>query len=106
MNLLPEAALNVILGANHNQMSTEHYCHVATAMNITVSGSRNLRFKLRAAIRSSLAMIHSVDSGQRSCVSVADFLNSFEIHRKSVLIAIAAFHRIRRPSKPTVHYTR
>jgi hypothetical protein len=92
-----EAALNVILGANHNQMSTEHYCHVA-AMNITVSGSHNLQSKLRAAIRSSSPMIHLADSGQRSCVSVADFFNSFENHHKSVLIAIAVFHRIQLPS--------
>jgi hypothetical protein len=103
---VPEAVLNVILGANHNQMSTEYYCHVAAAKNITVSGSRNLQFKLRAVIRSSLAMFHLADSGQSSCVSVADFFNSFESHCKSVLIAIAVLHRIQLPSKPTVHYTR
>jgi hypothetical protein len=85
-------------------MSTEHYCHVAAAMNITVSGFCNFQFKLHAVIRSSLAMIHSADSGQRSCVSVADFFNSFESHCKSVLIAIAAFHCIQLPSKPTVDY--
>jgi hypothetical protein len=45
-----EAALNVILNADSKQISTEHYCHIAAAMNITTSGSCNLRFKLRAAI--------------------------------------------------------
>jgi hypothetical protein len=37
-----EAVLNVILSADHKQMPTNHYCHVASAMNIAVSGSRNL----------------------------------------------------------------
>ncbi|KAJ7240189.1 hypothetical protein C8J57DRAFT_1245408 [Mycena rebaudengoi] len=101
-----EAALNVILNAGSKQMSTEHYCHVAAAMNITTSGTRNLRFKLRAAIRKHLVSITSADSDNCSSTSVTDFLNSFESHRKPVLLAIAAFHRIQLPPKPTVESIR
>ncbi|KAJ7350876.1 hypothetical protein DFH08DRAFT_995936, partial [Mycena albidolilacea] len=100
LNNVPLNATNIIRNIFLGHHATR------AAMNITVSGSRNLRFKLRAAIRSSLAMIHSADSGQRSSISVADFFNSFESHRKSVLIAIAVFHCIQLPSKPTVDYIR
>jgi hypothetical protein len=41
-----EAALNIILNADTKGMSTEHYYHVAAAMNISASGNRNnFRFK-------------------------------------------------------------
>lgn len=96
-----QAALNVILNADRTQMSTENYCHVAAAMNITASGTRNLRFKLRAAIRQHLLTVTAADSDNRSSASVADFFNSFESHRKSVLVSIAAFHRIQLPNKAT-----
>ncbi|KAJ6530469.1 hypothetical protein DFH09DRAFT_1093515 [Mycena vulgaris] len=101
-----EAALKVILDANHKQMSTENYCHVAAATNITTSGARNLRFKLRAAIRPHLMKISQEESGNRSSASVADFFNSFESYRKPVLVAIAAFHRIELLEKATVEHTR
>jgi hypothetical protein len=94
-----QAALNIILNADREQMPTEHYCHVAAAMNISVSGTRNLRFKLRAAIRKNLFHINLAESVNRCSASVADFFNSFESHRKPVLIAIAAFHRINIPPK-------
>jgi hypothetical protein len=66
-------------------------------MNISVSGSRNLRFKLRAAIRKKLLDVNSAAMDNRSAVSVADFFDSFESHCKPVLIAIVAFHRIQLP---------
>ncbi|KAJ6543192.1 hypothetical protein DFH09DRAFT_1088894 [Mycena vulgaris] len=101
-----EAALKVILDADHKQMLTENYCHVAAAMNITTSGTRNICFKLRAAIREHLMKISQEESDNRSSASVADFFNSFESYRKPVLVAIAAFHRIELPEKATVEHTR
>ncbi|KAK7055900.1 hypothetical protein R3P38DRAFT_2849495 [Favolaschia claudopus] len=69
-------------------------------MNISVSGTRNLRFKLRAAIRTQLNSFSAAEP-ESLCTSssVADFFGSFESHRKPALIAIAAFHRIILPAK-------
>jgi hypothetical protein len=48
---MSKAVLNIFLDADHKQMSTENLSHLAAALNISVSGVRTLRFKLRAAIR-------------------------------------------------------
>jgi hypothetical protein len=48
---LSKAVFNVILDADDKQISTESLLHVAAALNISVSGDRNLRFKIRLAIR-------------------------------------------------------
>jgi hypothetical protein len=49
---MSKAVLNMIMDATDKQLSTESLSHIAAALNITVSGTRNVRFKLRAAIRS------------------------------------------------------
>jgi hypothetical protein len=99
-----QAVLEIILGADRNQMSTESLLHVAAALNLTVSGSRNLRFKIRALIRNTLNSITS--SVNYSSASVADFFNSFESHRRPVLVSIAALHRIDVPTDATIKVIR
>ncbi|KAJ7323606.1 hypothetical protein DFH08DRAFT_817642 [Mycena albidolilacea] len=89
-----EDILNIILNANRP------LCSCCCRMNISVSGNRNLRFKLRAAIRKKLLQVNSAEGDNRSSVSVADFFNSFESHRKPALLSIAALHRIQLPKKP------
>ncbi|KAJ7218937.1 hypothetical protein C8J57DRAFT_1254638 [Mycena rebaudengoi] len=49
--MMSATVLNVILDADHKQISTDDLLHVASALNISVPGTRNRRFKLRAAIR-------------------------------------------------------
>jgi hypothetical protein len=99
-----QVVLEIILGADRNQMSTESLLHVAAALNLTVSGSRNLRFKIRALIRNTLNSITS--SVNYSSASVADFFNSFESHRRPVLVSIAALHRIDVPTDATIEVIR
>jgi hypothetical protein len=79
---------------------------VAAALNLTVSGSHklNLRFKIRALIRNTLNSITS--SVNHSSASVADFFNSFESHRRPVLMSIAALHRIDVPTNTTIEVIR
>ncbi|KAJ6505025.1 hypothetical protein C8R45DRAFT_923332 [Mycena sanguinolenta] len=48
--------LELILEADENKISTESLCHVASALNIGVSGPRNLRFRLKAALRGHLKL--------------------------------------------------
>ncbi|KAF7358072.1 hypothetical protein MVEN_00855000 [Mycena venus] len=45
------AVLDIILTAEHKKISAEHLCHVAAALDIIPTGSRNLRFKVRASLR-------------------------------------------------------
>jgi hypothetical protein len=86
---ISQTVFNIILGADHKQMPTEHLSHVAAALNISISGKRNLRFKLRASIRKILTTLSDaseVDS--LPSASVADFFNSFESHHRPVLLSI------------------
>jgi uncharacterized protein (DUF2267 family) len=46
-----KAVLNMILDAMDKQLSTENLVHISFALNISVSGTWNVRFKLRSAIR-------------------------------------------------------
>jgi hypothetical protein len=98
--------LEIILGADRNQMSTESLLHVAAALNLTISGSRNLRFKIRALLRNILNSIASSETHNHSSASVADFFNSFESHRRPVLVSIAALHRIEVPTNATIEMIR
>jgi hypothetical protein len=51
--------LNVFFGgAADKQLSTESLLHIVATLNISVSGVRNIRFKLRAAIRQHAKTIH------------------------------------------------
>ncbi|KAK7006909.1 hypothetical protein R3P38DRAFT_3213677 [Favolaschia claudopus] len=93
-------------------MSTESLSHIAAALDITVSGSRNMRFKLRAALRAHLNIEYADSCKLGQCLliidasSVADFFSSFESHRKPALVAIAAFHRIALPPNATTEQIR
>jgi hypothetical protein len=40
------AILNIMLEADHTQISTESLAHIAAALNIHVSGVQNLCFRL------------------------------------------------------------
>ncbi|KAJ7237777.1 hypothetical protein C8J57DRAFT_1246779 [Mycena rebaudengoi] len=97
---MSEAVLNIVLSADQKQISTEHLVHVASALNISVPGARNLRFKLRAAIRKHLEALNCATL--ETSASVADFFNSFESHRKPTLLSIAALHQIPIPEKASV----
>ncbi|KAJ7234431.1 hypothetical protein C8J57DRAFT_1531590 [Mycena rebaudengoi] len=97
---MSEAVLTLILEADHKKMATENLCHVASSLNITTVGSRNLRFKLKNAIRQNLVTVASAVADSRSSASVADFFSSFESHRKPVLLSIAALHQVQLPDKP------
>jgi hypothetical protein len=55
---MSKAVLNVFLDAAEKQLSTESLLHIAAALNISVSGVRNIHFKLRAAIRQHAETIH------------------------------------------------
>ncbi|KAJ6492080.1 hypothetical protein C8R45DRAFT_1096126 [Mycena sanguinolenta] len=101
------AALNIILAGEHTKISTEHLCQVAAALNFSISRStRNLRFKINAAIRKHLLTVESAPIESRSSASVADFFDSFESHRRPILKSIAALHRVELPEKPTVDQIR
>jgi hypothetical protein len=103
---MSKAVLNIFLDADHKQMSTENLSHLAAALNIYVSGVRTLRFKLRAAIRKHADTINAANSRISTSASIADFFNSFESHRKPILLSIAALHRIQVPDKSTVESLR
>jgi hypothetical protein len=103
---MSNAVLNILLDADHKQLSTENLSHVAAALNISVSGVRNIRFKLRAAIRNHANTVSTATASIRSSASIADFFNSFESHRKPVLLSIAALHRIHLPERTTVESLR
>jgi hypothetical protein len=99
---MSKAVLNMIMDATDKQLSTESLSHIAAALNITVSGTHNVRFKLRAAIRSHTKTINAAEEGFRSSASMADFFSSFESHQKPVLLSIAALHRIDISERVTV----
>ena len=99
---MSKAVLSLILEADPKLMSTESLSHVAAALNISVPGARNLRFKLRAALKGHVNTINSSETHAHSSASVADFFNSFESHRRPVLLAIAALHQIPVEDKPSV----
>ncbi|KAJ7924534.1 hypothetical protein B0H13DRAFT_2578761 [Mycena leptocephala] len=99
---IAKAALNIILDADHTEISTEALSHVAAALNISVPGDRNLRFKLRVALRKHAENVSSAGAHVRSSTSIADFFNSFESHRRPVLLSIAALHRIHVLEKATI----
>ncbi|KAJ7208403.1 hypothetical protein C8J57DRAFT_1540697 [Mycena rebaudengoi] len=80
--------LDIVLTADHKRISTEHLCHVAAALNVTTTGQRNLRFKVKAAIRKHLLTVESATVESRSTASVADLFNSFEAHRRPTLLSI------------------
>ncbi|KAJ7439569.1 hypothetical protein B0H11DRAFT_2205761 [Mycena galericulata] len=103
---MSKAVLNLVLGADHKQISTESLSHVAAALNISVPGVRNLRFKLRAALKKHVDTISTASTELRSSASVADFFNSFESHRRPILLSIAALHRIQVPDKSSVDWLR
>ncbi|KAJ7478440.1 hypothetical protein FB451DRAFT_1172772 [Mycena latifolia] len=100
------AVLDIVLAADHKKISTEHLCHIAAALDITPSGSRNLRFKLRAAMRNHVQSLQYTSVESRSLASVGDFFNSFEAHLKPVLLSIAALHRVQLPAKPSTETIR
>jgi hypothetical protein len=99
---MSKAVLNLILDADHKRISTESLSHVAAALNISVPGVRNLRFKLRTALKKHADTIASASTELRSAASVADFFNSFESHRRPILLSITALHRIQVPDKCSV----
>lgn len=103
---ISQAVLDIILAADHKKMPTEHLSHIAAALYISISGKRNLRFKLRAAIRKILNAVSSSDVDELSSTSVADFFNSFESHRRPVLLSIAALHRIDVPPRANIEKLR
>ncbi|KAJ7463028.1 hypothetical protein FB451DRAFT_1180668 [Mycena latifolia] len=100
------AVFDIVLAADHKKISTEHLCHIAAALDITPSGSRNLRFKLRAAMRNHVQSLQYTSVESRSLASVGDFFNSFEAHLKPVLLSIAALHRVQLPAKPSTETIR
>ncbi|KAJ6592649.1 hypothetical protein B0H19DRAFT_1245492 [Mycena capillaripes] len=100
------AILELILATDVKKITTEHLCHVAAALDITPSVRRNLRFKLRAAMRSYLETCQSTSVESRSSASVAEFFNSFEAHCRPILMFIAALHRIQLPPKCNVKVIR
>lgn len=53
-------------------------CHVGAALNISVPGTQNLRFKLRASLRTYSSTLASADSDLQSPASIAEFCNSSE----------------------------
>jgi hypothetical protein len=69
---------NIFLEVDHKQMLTENLSHLAAALNISVPGIHNIRFKLRAAIRKHADTISAATTSMCSSASVADFFNSFE----------------------------
>jgi hypothetical protein len=75
-------------------------------LHISVSGARNVRFKLRAAVRSHTNIVAAEDVSSCSSASIADFFNSFESHRKSTLVSMAALHCIQVPEKTTIESLR
>ncbi|KAJ7611290.1 hypothetical protein FB45DRAFT_875488 [Roridomyces roridus] len=89
-----ETVLKLILDATDKQLSTESLLHVAAALDITISGTRNLRFKLRGEIRKHQDTIRNSGSEFQSSASMADFFDSFDSHTKPVLLSIAALHQI------------
>ncbi|KAJ6450885.1 hypothetical protein C8R45DRAFT_1083799 [Mycena sanguinolenta] len=90
---MAKVVLNIILDADDKHISTESLSHIGAALNLSVAGDRNLRFKLRSAIRKHAEAVTSAGVPIRSSASIADFFNSFETHRKLVLLSIAALHR-------------
>lgn len=96
------AILDIVLTADSKEIPTEQPSHVAAALNVTTTGSRNIRFKVKAAIRRHLLTVQSATIDSRSSASVADFFNSFEAHRRPILLSIAALHRVQLPEKVTV----
>jgi hypothetical protein len=90
-------------------MPTEHLSHIASALQINVSGSgklrsRNIRFRLHAAIRYLLDNVSSAAAMpiSRSSAFATDFFSSFESHLWPVL-SIAALHCITLPPKATAN---
>jgi hypothetical protein len=98
---LSKAVSNIVLDADYKLMSTESLSH----LNISVPGVRNLRFKLRAALKTHSANIAST-TPDISSASVADFCNSFESHRRPVLLSIAALYRIEVSDKSSIESLR
>jgi hypothetical protein len=66
---MSKAVLNIILDATDKQLSTENLVHISSALNISVSGTRNVWFKLRLAIRKHTQTI--VHTGSEICSSAS-----------------------------------
>jgi hypothetical protein len=47
---MSKAVFSIILNAENKEISTESLFHIAAALNISVSGDRNLYFKVCSAI--------------------------------------------------------
>ncbi|KAJ7868829.1 hypothetical protein B0H14DRAFT_2572254 [Mycena olivaceomarginata] len=103
---MAKVVLNIILDADGKHISTESLSHVAAALNLSMAGDRNRRFKLRSAIRKHTEAVTSAGVHIRSSASIAYFFNSFETHRKPVLLSIAGLHRIEVPEKSTIESLR
>jgi hypothetical protein len=101
---MPMAILNIVLKANHTQMSTESLTHMAAALNIHVSSVRNLGFRLCGELRKYSENLGSVDIKHQSSATVAELFHSFEKLRRPALISIAALHRIQIPDKATIEF--
>jgi hypothetical protein len=75
-------------------------------LNITISGERNLRFKICAAIAKHCDIVNCADSNNHSSASITDFFHSFESHRRPVLLSIAALHSIKVPGNAMIDFLR
>jgi hypothetical protein len=84
------AILNIVLEADHTQMSPESVAHMATALNIHVSGVQNLCSRLCGELPKYSENICPVDIKHLSSATVAELFHSFEKLRKPALISIAA----------------
>jgi hypothetical protein len=103
---MSKAVFSIILDADNKQISTESLLHIAAALNISVSGDRNLRFKVRSAIGKHAEALNSANIDIRSSASIADFFKSFESHRRPILLSIAALHCIQVPVTATNDFLR
>lgn len=95
-------SVEYVLDTDHNQMSTESLTHVAAALNIYGSGARNLRLKIRSALRK---YSDALPLANIKC-TVAELFDSFEKPRKPAPLSIAALHCIEMPGKLTIEFLR
>jgi hypothetical protein len=59
---MSKAVLSIILDADHKQISTESLLHVVAALNISVTGNCNLRFKVRSVIGKHAQSVSTADT--------------------------------------------
>jgi hypothetical protein len=103
---MSKAVFSIILDAENKEISTESLFHIAAAVNISVSGDRNLRFKVHSVIGKHAEGLSSVGTDVCSSASIADFLKSFESYCRPILLSIAALHCIQVPANTTNDFPR